>query len=310
MKHPFSVQKRRPAALILALALVAGLTGSTLSASRLQAKAASIPTVATLQTGVKVLSNTKAAVDASNLSEGFVMVKYTGGKNVRIKVQITKTGGTTYTYNLNNTGSYETFPLTEGDGTYAIKVYENTSGTKYATAYSTSVTMKLRDPFLPFLYANQYVNFTANSTAVAKAKEITQGKTTDISKVEAIFNWVTTNFTYDYDLAANPPTGYLPNVDKVMASKKGICFDYSAVMAAMLRSQGIPCKLVIGYAGTVYHAWINVYIQGVGWVDKVIYFDGKDWTLMDPTFVSTGKGSDSIMKYVTNSANYSAKYAY
>lgn len=303
--NTISVKKR---AVVLALAGVLALSG--VGASYLQAQAANIPTVAAVQTGVKVLSNAKAAVDASNLSEGFVMVKYTGGKNVRIKVQITKTGGTTYTYNLNNTGTYETFPLTEGDGTYAIKVYENTSGTKYATAYSTSVTMKLRDPFLPFLYSNQYVNFTSTSATVAKGKEITKGKTTDLSKVEAIFNWVTTNFTYDYDLAANPPTGYLPNVDKVLASKKGICFDYSAVMAAMLRSQGIPCKLVIGYAGTVYHAWINVYIQGVGWVEKAIYFDGKNWTLMDPTFVSTGKGSASIMKYVTNSANYSAKYAY
>lgn len=300
-----SVKKR-----VVVLALAGVLAASAVGTSYLHAQAANIPTVTTVQTGVKVLSNNKAVVDASNLSEGFVMVKYTGGKNVRIKVQITKSGGTTYTYNLNNTGTYETFPLTEGDGTYSIKVYENTSGTKYSTAYSTSVTMKLRDPFLPFLYSNQYVNFTDTSATVAKGKEITKGKTTDLAKVEAIFNWVTSNFTYDYDLAANPPTGYLPNVDKVLASKKGICFDYSAVMAAMLRSQGIPCKLVIGYAGKIYHAWIDVYIQGVGWVKNAIYFDGKNWTLMDPTFVSTGKGSSSIMKYVTTSSNYSAKYAY
>ena len=59
-------------------------------------------------------------------------------------------------------------------------------------------------------------------------------------------------------------------------------------MAAMLRSQNIPCKLVVGFAGKVYHAWINVYIEGVGWVDQLIYFDGKTWSLMDPTFVSAG----------------------
>ena len=81
-------------------------------------------------------------------------------------------------------------------------------------------------------------------------------------------------------------------------------------MASMLRSQEIPCKLVVGYAGSVYHAWINAYIDGVGWVDKVIYFDGKNWTLMDPTFVSTGKGCSSIMKYVTTPSNYVQKYAY
>ena len=106
---------RRSAALALALVLAAGGAG----AAYLQVRAASaLPPATAVKSGVTVLSNTKAAVDASNLSEGFVMVKYTGKKNVRIKVQITKTGGTTYTYNLNNAGNYETFPLTERDGTY------------------------------------------------------------------------------------------------------------------------------------------------------------------------------------------------
>ena len=305
----FRTLKSRVMAGVLALVLVAGAVGT---AFYFNAKAAEIPNRITLSSGVTVYSNQKAAVDATNLSEGLVSIKYTGGKNVRIKVQITKTGGTTYTYNLNNTGTAETFPLTEGDGTYTIKVFENTSGTKYATAYSTSVTMKLRNELLPFLYPNQYVNYNDNSAVVSKAAEIIAAANADtpIKKVEAIYKWVTTNFTYDYDLAANPPVGYLPVVDSVLAAKKGICFDYSAVMASMLRSQNIPCKLVVGYAGTVYHAWINVYIQGVGWVDHYIYFDGEKWTLMDPTFISTSKGSMAIKKYVTNSANYSEKYAY
>ena len=310
--RPFA--KHRLLSGLLALLVLAAATATILGASHAAAnqKPATLPVKAEPRTGITVYQNAKASVDASNLSEGFVMVKYTGGKNVRIKVQISKTGGTTYTYNLNNTGAYETFPLTEGDGSYTVKVYENTTGTKYAQAYSTALTVQLRNAFLPFLYANQYVNFTSDSKTVAKGAEIVKAAnaTTDLAKVQAIFTWVTKNFTYDYELAANPPTGYLPVVDKVLEAKKGICFDYSAVMAAMLRSQKIPCKLVIGYAGTVYHAWINVYIEGVGWVDKAIYFDGKTWTLMDPTFVSTGKGSASIMKYVTTASNYSAKYAY
>ena len=301
--------KKRVGAAVLALVLTAGVAGTVFQT---WAEASNIPSKTAMQSGVTVLSNAKAAVDTSNLSEGFIQVKYTGGKNVRIKVQITRSGGTTYTYNLNNTGSYETFPLTEGDGSYTVKVFENTSGTKYAQAYSTSVSLKLRNQFLPFLYPNQYVNFTEKSTTVAKGKEIVQnaGATDDLAKVSAIFNWVTSNFSYDYDLAANPPTGYLPDVDKVLAARKGICFDYAAVMATMLRSQDIPCKLVVGYAGKIYHAWIDVYVEGVGWIKNAIYFDGKSWTMMDPTFVSTGKGSASIMKYVTTPSNYSQKYAY
>ena len=276
----------------------------------LSAAASAIPAKAELKSGVTVYKNDKAAVDASNLGEGFLSVKYTGGKTVKIKVQITKTGGTTYTYNLNNAGNFETFPVTEGDGDYTVKVFENTTGDKYATAYSTTVSVKLRDQFLPFLYTNQYVNFTSESKVVAKAAELTKGKTDDLAKVTEIYHYAVNNITYDYELAKTVQSGYLPDVDAVMAKGKGICFDYAAVMSAMLRSQGIPCKLVVGYAGKTYHAWINVYIAGTGWVDNLIQFDGKTWSLMDPTFMSSGKGDAKVAQYVGDGTNYAQKYAY
>ncbi len=34
--------------------------------------------------------------------------------------------------------------------------------------------------------------------------------------------------------------GYLPDVDSILQEKKGICFDYAALMATMLQSQNIP----------------------------------------------------------------------
>ena len=308
--RPFA--KHRLLSGLLALLVLAAATATILGASHAAAnqKPATLPVKAEPKTGITVYQNAKASVDASNLSEGYVMVRYTGGKQVRIKVLITGENGVTYTYNLNNTDVAETFPLTEGNGRYSIKVYENTTGTKYALAFSTQVNMTLRNAFLPYLYPNQYVNYTADCATVKKAAELTAGKTSDLDKISAVYYFVTDNFTYDYNLANTVQSGYLPDVDKVLAAKKGICFDYAAVMSAMLRSQNIPCKLVVGYAGTVYHAWINVYIEGVGWVDKVIYFDGKTWTMMDPTFVSTGKHSSSILSYVTNDANYQQKYAY
>ena len=69
-------------------------------------------------------------------------------------------------------------------------------------------------------------------------------------------------------------------------------------------------KLVVGYTGKVYHAWLNVWSEESGWVDGMIFFDGADWKLMDPTFASSGKQSESIMKYINNPKNYSAKYLY
>ena len=81
-------------------------------------------------------------------------------------------------------------------------------------------------------------------------------------------------------------------------------------MTGMLRSQGVPCKLVIGYAGTAYHAWISVWTQATGWVDGAVYFDGVSWHRMDPTFASTGGQSKEIMAYIGNGANYTVKYLY
>ena len=306
MKLFKSINKKgaRIACAVLAIVVAVGV------AIPLLAQAGVIPQKEAVQSGVTVYKNSKATVDASNLPLGFVSVSYTGGKDVRIKVQITKTGGTTYTYNLNNKGTAETFPLTEGDGKYTVKVFENTRGTKYAQAYSCSLDLKLTSEFSPFLYSNQYVNFSDDSKVVAKAAELTKGLTTDLDKVTEIYHYVINNITYDYQLAAPVASGYLPDVDAVLESGKGICFDYAAVMSSMLRSQNIPCKLIVGYAGTVYHAWINVYIEGVGWVDHLIYFNGEDWSMMDPTFVSNGKNNPAVLKYVGDGTNYTEKYAY
>ncbi|MEG1857624.1 MAG: transglutaminase-like domain-containing protein [Pseudoflavonifractor sp.] len=300
------MKKHRYAARLLAALLCLALTGGALTA----ALAGAVPAKVAPKSGVTVYQNAKASVDASNLEEGFLTIRYTGGKNVKIKTQITKSGGTTYTYNLDRDGAAETFPLTEGNGSYDVKIFENTTGTKYAQAYACKVELQLRDEFLPFLYSNQYVNFTADSKVAAKAAELIRGKDKQLDQVSELYHYVVGNLTYDYELAKNVQSGYLPDVDAVLKSGKGICFDYAAVMTAMLRSQGIPCKLVVGYAGKIYHAWISVYISGTGWIDKLIYFDGKAWSLMDPTFVSSGKGDKNVLNYVGDGSNYTQKYAY
>ena len=259
--------------------------------------------------GITVYKGTNVVLEASNVSQGYVMLKYFG-KNLKIKVQITKSQGTTYTYNLNARDAYEVFPLTGGDGTYSIKIFENVSGTKYSQLFSKSIQVKLKNQFLPFLYPNQYVNFKPESTTVAKGMEVTKGVTDDLKKVELIYNYVVKNFTYDKEKAATVKSGYLPEVDSLLLIKKGICFDYAAVMATMLRSQNIPSKLVVGYTGDLYHAWINVYSKETGWVDGMIFFDGSKWQLMDPTFASSSKKSSAIMKYIGTGSNYTSKYTY
>ena len=232
------------------------------------------PSLTTSAPGTLAKKNDKAVVDYSNTKDGYVMVQYTAQTDKRLKAQV-KGPTTTYTYNL-TAGSWATFPLSDGNGSYP----------------------------------NQYVNYAKAPNTVAKAAELTKGVTDPLKKVELVYNYVVQNITYDKQLAANVKSGYLPVLDTVLSKKTGICFDYAALMTGMLRSQGVPCKLVVGYAGTAYHAWISVWTKENGWVDGAIYFDGSTWQRMDPTFASSGKQSASIMAYIGDGSHYSAKYFY
>lgn len=252
--------------------------------------------------------NGKVKVDASNVSQGYVMILYSGGKE-KIKVQISK-GDVTYTYDLNARDSYEVFPFSEGDGTYSVKVFENVTGSQYAQVFSKDIAVTMADPFLPFLYPNQYVNFTEGSTAIQTGNQVAAGAADELDIVSRVFNYVVDNLTYDVQKAQTVQSGYLPDIDAVLAAKKGICFDYASLMTAMLRSQGIPTKLVVGYTGDAYHAWVSVYVKSIGWVDNIIFFDGQKWSLMDPTFMSSANKSEQIKQYIGNASNYQAKYSY
>jgi hypothetical protein len=255
--------------------------------------------------GVTVYSNSLAEIDASNVSEGYIMVNYKG-TNSKVKLQITGSNGVTYTYNLK--GGYETFPLSAGSGSYKVGVYENVSGNQYATALSQTITANITNTYGPYLYPNQYVNFNASSKVVAKAKQLAEGCDDDLAVITKIYNYATT-ITYDYNKANTVQSGYTADVDAIMQSGTGICLDYAAVMASMLRSQNIPTRLEVGYAGTAYHAWISTYIHEIGWVNGIISFDGTNWSLMDPTFAANSSET-ALKNFIGDGTNYKTKYIY
>lgn len=291
--------KRGIAAVVMSVFLLQGLISPMAAAKE------SFKPVAS---GMFLAENQDAVIDYSNTKDGYVMVKYCGKSGNRLKAQV-KGPKTTYTYNITR-GKWEVFPLSDGNGAYTVSVFENVYDTKYATVVSQNFSVKLKDEFAPFLRPNQYVNYEKAPKTLKQAEKLVKNKKKTLDKVTAVYNWVVKNISYDKKLAQTVQSGYLPELDKVLKKKKGICFDYAALMAAMLRSQGIPCKLVVGYAGTTYHAWIDVWTKERGWVDKVIFFNGKKWQRMDPTFASGRNKSDSIMKYIGDGKNYTVKYLY
>lgn len=257
--------------------------------------------------GTVTYGNDIVSVDASNTSEGYVMVQYTGSVS-KVKLQITAPDGTVYSYNL-RIGNYESFPLSKGNGDYGITVLEHVQDDMYAVSFSVSISVAISDEFKPFLYPNQYVWFTPESKAVELGKKVSDESSNDLDYVEQIYCYIIENITYDDDLAASIQAGYLPVIDNTLDSGKGICFDYASLMAALLRSQGIPTKLEVGYSGDAYHAWISVYLKEIGWVNDIIEFDGISWSLMDPTLAANNSNS-SVGKYIGDGSNYTVKYSY
>ncbi|MDF2949346.1 MAG: hypothetical protein K0R07_1377 [Sedimentibacter sp.] len=267
--------------------------------------------------GAEIYKSAVSEIDASNAADGYVKVKYLNETTKKLKVIIEK-DSVQYTYDLNNAGEYDTYPLQMGDGSYKIRVFENISDKKYATKQTVTIKVKLNDQNAPYLISSQMVNYNDNSETIKKAHELVEGKTTDIEKVDIIYDYVISNIAYDNEKAKTVKSGYLPSIDDILKSNKGICFDYAAVMAAMLRSEKIPVKLVTGYSSNLsaFHAWNEVYTKENGWIVlNEMYFDGEKWKLMDSTIASSAKQSNSprVMEHTNkliDNKYYTKKFEY
>ena len=260
--------------------------------------------------GEVTYGNDLVVLDASHTSDGYVMLRYSGS-NEKVKVQVTLPDGTEYTYPVTASEDYFVYPLPGGNGTYKITLLESVSAEDnlYAISFTQDLEVQISDEFSPFLYANFYVNFNSDSACVKKGEELAQSCDSDLDAITNIYHYVIENISYDEEKAASVSYGYIPVPDDTISSGTGICFDYASLMSAMLRSQRIPTKLDVGYSGDVYHAWISCYVTEVGWVDNIIEFDGKSWSIMDPTLAANNSVSN-VRKYVGDGSNYVTKYTY
>ena len=262
-----------------------------------------------LSPGTSTAENDKVRVDYSNSADGYISVRWNEtGK--RVKLRITS-GGSTYDHDVPTGGVTEYYPLSCGSGSYTVQIYEQTDGDRYAKVLEQEFTAEIRSETSPFLYPNRYVAFSQNSACVEKAAQLCAGRSGTIEKTAAIFGWVTDNVSYDRELAATVKSGYVPDPDSVLKKKTGICYDYASLMAAMLRSQGIPSRLVVGYAKeSIYHAWNEVWTEQTGWITPELLLSRNGYNIVDATFYAGSADKAKIADYISDSGNYSALYYY
>lgn len=258
--------------------------------------------------GTKCELSDTAEIDYSNAACGYIYARYTGdGGAAKLRV---KCGDVQYDHDITVGEKGEFFPLMQS-GSYSVKIYEKVAGKSYAEVVSADFDVSIADDRAMYLYPNKYSDFDSGSQCVKKAAELCAGKTADIEKVSAIFEYTAENIVYDKQLAATVKSGYIPDPDRTLSSGKGICFDYASLMTAMCRSQGIPARLVIGYASPdIYHAWNEIYTEETGWITPELFFSHNGYNLADATFYAGNPDKEKISAYISDSSNYSAVYRY
>ncbi len=224
--------------------------------------------------------------DGANTTKGAIGVRFLSGGDARVKTRVQKED-TIYDYDLFGRTDFEYFPLQLGNGDYTVTIFENVVDNRYRVAERQTLNSVVDNLLTVFRNSIQTVRWNQDMKTIIKANALCLNLKTDKERLQAIYTFVVKNFKYDYEKIKSLQTTYVPNIDQILADGKGICYDYSAVFAAMLRSQGIPAKLIKGYTDNVkeYHAWNEVYLS-----------DEKRWIVVDTTYDSVLMGAGRKVK--------------
>lgn len=234
------------------------------------------------------------SIDTSSISLGLIRIKVANYDGKRLKLMIIK-DGTSYVYNLNNYGVYNNFPLQLGSGEYSVLVLENVRGIKYRIIYKELVNARIKNINQVYLNSVQLIEWNESIEAVKKARSLTKGIGSDIDKVKAVYKYIVSNIEYDDKKLDKLTYDYLPNIDKTMKNGTGICYDFASLFASMMRSVGVPTKLVKGYTDEVegYHAWNEVYIKSE-----------RKWITIDTSYDSQMKNRGLIQNMIKDASFY------
>jgi Transglutaminase-like superfamily/Domain of unknown function (DUF4129) len=145
----------------------------------------------------------------------------------------------------------------------------------FAGAYRTGADSGGPDP----IQGNAYRSKAVLQQIQDLARKVTAGQTTPYDQAAAIESYLRSNYQYTLTPTV-PPAGADPLQYFLFQSKEGYCEYFASAMGDMLRSLGIPTRLVNGYGPGSYdeklgkyvvkesdaHTWVEAYFPGYGWI--------------------------------------------
>ena len=115
------------------------------------------------------------------------------------------------------------------------------------------------------------------------AQDITASAKNNYDRAAAIERYLLTHFTYTLQLSRSIPQD--PIAEFLFVRKAGHCEYFASSMAVMLRTLGIPARVVNGFRGMQFNDLTSQYVvrnrDAHSWVE--VYFPGYGWVSFDPT---------------------------
>jgi transglutaminase-like putative cysteine protease len=139
------------------------------------------------------------------------------------------------------------------------------------------------------------------------AEQITASSPSNYDKALAIEQYLRTHFGYTLQLSRTPPADPLANF--LFERKQGHCEYFASSMAVMLRTLGIPSRIVNGFRGGEFNDLTGQYVvrasNAHSWVEA--FFPGFGWISFDPTPAAnlpSHTGWSRIQLYVDAAASF------
>ncbi|RQD72559.1 MAG: transglutaminase domain-containing protein [Tindallia sp. MSAO_Bac2] len=238
-----------------------------------------------------------SALNFQALETGVLSVEYQMQRKSNTRIMI-ENNGERHFYRLPYGAEKESFPLKQGNGEYTISILEHVSGNQYRPVVTEKLYVDAVDENKMYLGSVQEIKWNESMAPIMKAKELTKNLEADREKVEAIHQYIVQNIKYDYDIIPYLTSDYLPDIERIFETQKGICYDYASLFAAMLRSVGIPARMVKGYAPGIaeYHAWNEVLVDG-------------EWSVIDTTMDAAFAAGGVAYDMIKNAEEFQKKIA-
>ena len=155
--------------------------------------------------------------------------------------------------------------------------YEVTSRLSLADASSLRAAEAVYPDWVQDIYLQ--VPDTLTPETLDLAEELTADFDNSFDKAISIRDYLRENIAYNDQIDAAPP-GVDPVHHTLFVSQEAYCNYYASAMTLMLRSQGIPTRVVSGYAQGSFdeesssyrvqasnaHTWVEVYFPSYGWI--------------------------------------------